>query len=184
MTRLSSDDGIDILSSAEHSKILTIINAAAKIYEGVIPHDHWHDPYMSGEELELEINDGVRFSGLKLEGRLVGVMGVQRRRNVNLIRHAYVLPDMQGRGAGSRLLSHLCRDVALPILIGTWAGATWAIRFYERHGFTQVNPDDAAMLLNAYWNVPARQVSGSVVLASSAMNRRSVRQLIDSAASR
>jgi N-acetylglutamate synthase-like GNAT family acetyltransferase len=93
-------------------------------------------------------------------------MGVQRRHDVDLIRNAYVLPEWQGHGIGGRLLRHLCQDADRPILIGTWAAADWAIRFYERHGFARVSDDDIAPLLRTYWNVPDRQIATSVVLTS------------------
>jgi GNAT superfamily N-acetyltransferase len=146
--------------------MLAIINAAAKAYRGVIPHDRWHDPYMPADELAAEMADGVTFSGYEAGGRLAGVMGVQRRGNVDLVRHAYVLPQWQGCGIGARLLRHLCGNAERPILIGTWTAADWAIRFYERHGFARVSDDDIAPLLQTYWNVPDRQIATSIVLAS------------------
>lgn len=151
---------------ADAGEMLAIINAAAEAYRGVIPADRWHEPYMSVKELVVEMADGVVFSGIEGDGRLIGVMGVQRRRNVDLIRHAYVLPEWQGHGIGSRLLNHLCDGAERPILIGTWAAADWAIRFYERHGFACLAQDHIAPLLHTYWNVPDRQVDTSVVLAS------------------
>lgn len=151
---------------ADMAAALAVINAAAEAYRGVIPADRWHKPYMSKAELESEMADGVVFSGLFAEGYLAGVMGVQRRGNVDLIRHAYVLPEWQGRGVGSRLLARLRRGAHRPILIGTWAAAGWAIGFYERHGFTRVAAEDAPRLLRTYWNVPERQIATSVVLAS------------------
>jgi GNAT superfamily N-acetyltransferase len=160
----------------DHGDMLAIINAAAEAYRGVIPDDRWHEPYMPADELASEMADGVVFSICVTCGRVVGVMGVQRRYNVDLIRHAYVLPEWQGRGIGSILLEHLRRGAERPILIGTWRAAEWAIRFYERHGFARVSDDVAAPLLRTYWNVPERQIATSVVLASP--------PLIDEAASR
>ena len=163
---------------ADFGEVLRIINCAAEAYRGVIPPDRWHDPYMSAEELASEIAHGVAFSGCVVDGRLVGVMGVQERGKVDLIRHAYVLPDYQGSGIGSRLLGHLCGASDKPILIGTWQAAEWAIRFYERHGFVRVSKDDAAALLRTFWDVPARQVETSVVLASRALSCSAVDELI------
>lgn len=151
---------------ADANDMLAIINAAAEAYRGVIPPDRWHEPYMPADELVAEMADGVTFSGCEADGQLVGVMGVQRRRNVDLIRHAYVLPRWQGHGIGAGLLHHLCGDADRPILIGTWAAANWAIHFYERHGFARVSESDIAPLLRTYWNVPERQIATSVVLAS------------------
>ncbi|MDJ0276035.1 GNAT family N-acetyltransferase [Sphingomonas sp. 2R-10] len=113
--------------------------------------------YMPADELAAELADGVTFSGIEVGARLAGVMGVQRRHNVDLIRHAYVLPEWQGRGVGSRLLNHLCHGADRPVLIGTWAAADWAIRFYERHGFKRVAGGDIAPLLRTYWNAPGRE---------------------------
>lgn len=158
--------GIRPCRVADTAAMLAIINSAAEAYRGVIPADRWHEPYMSSEDLASERADGVTFSGCEIEDRLIGVMGVQRRRNVDLIRHAYVLPAWQGHGIGARLLRHLRRDADRPILIGTWAAADWAIRFYERHGFACVADADIAPLLRTYWTVPERQIATSVVLAS------------------
>jgi GNAT superfamily N-acetyltransferase len=145
--------------------IWTIINHAARAYEGVIPADRWKEPYMSKAELRHEIDEGVAFWGYEEGGELLGVMGIQRVEDVTLIRHAYVRPTRQGQGIGSCLLSHLREQTDLPILIGTWADAVWAIRFYEKHGFGLVSPDDKERLLRQYWSIPERQVETSVVLA-------------------
>ena len=158
-------DAIRGCDTVDAEVMLGIINAAAEAYREVIPPDRWHEPYMSDTELASEMANGVMFSGYEADGHLVGVMGVQRRGNVDLIRHAYVLPAWQGHGVGARLLRHLCGNVDRRILIGTWAAATWAIGFYERHGFARVADDDVAPLLRTYWNVPERQVATSVVLA-------------------
>ncbi len=161
--------------------VLAIINAAAGAYRGVIPADRWHDPYMSASELASELGDGVAFSGYSVRDRVVGVMGAQARHNVDLIRHAYVLPEWQGRGVGSHLLRHLRREVDRPILIGTWAAAAWAIRFYERHGFALVVESDVAPLLRTYWKVPDRQVATSVALSSPPLAGDAARRLIAAA---
>jgi GNAT superfamily N-acetyltransferase len=149
----------------ERDEIAAIVNAAAEAYRGVIPEDRWHDPYMPREQLDGEIAADVEFWGFEDGGRLLGVMGIQQVRDVDLIRHAYVVPDSQGRGIGGALLEHLLARAARPMLVGTWAAAEWAIRFYERHGFEYVGPDRTAELLRGYWDIPARQVETSVVLA-------------------
>ena len=149
----------------ERETILTIVNAAAEAYRGVIPSDCWHEPYMSREELEREIVAGVAFWGCEADGELIGVMGMQAGRDVDLIRHAYVLPSSQGRGVGSRLLEHLQPSTTRRILIGTWAAANWAIRFYQRHGYELVPSRHKAALLRTYWSVSERQIETSVVLA-------------------
>jgi GNAT superfamily N-acetyltransferase len=148
----------------ERDQILAIVNTAAEAYRGVIPDDRWHEPYMPAPELDREISAGVRFWGNEDGGSLVGVMGVQRVRDVELIRHAYVLPSVQGRGVGTALLDHLRAESGLPLLVGTWASATWAIAFYERNGFELVTPDEKDRLLREYWSIPDRQVETSVVL--------------------
>ena len=144
----------------------TIINDGAQAYKGVIPADCWTEPYMSRDELRAEIEDGVTFWGYQENEALEGAMGIQQAQDVTLIRHAYVRTDSQKRGIGGCLLSHLRKLACGPVLIGTWADAVWAIRFYEKHGFHLV-PEQKNWLLRRYWNVPDRQVDTSVVLADS-----------------
>lgn len=145
--------------------MLAIINAAAEAYRGVIPPDRWHEPYMPSDELHAEIAAGVVFSAYEADGALLGVMGAQRVRDVDLIRHAYVLPDGQRRGVGGVLLRHLRQESKRRMLVGTWAAATWAIAFYQRHGFVLVAPSAKTTLLKTYWTIPERQIETSVVLA-------------------
>ena len=145
--------------------IWTIINDGAHAYKGVIPADCWTEPYMSRNELRHEIEDGVTFWGYEEGETLQGVMGVQPVQDVTLIRHAYVRTGRQNRGIGGRLLAHLRKLAQGPVLIGTWADAIWAIRFYERHGFHVVRPEQKDRLLRRYWTVSERQVETSVVLA-------------------
>ncbi len=149
---------------SERPEILAVINAAAEAYRSVIPPDRWHEPYMPAEELHGEIAGGVRFWGYEEDGELVGVMGVQRVRDVELIRHAYVLPRLQGRGVGTELLRHLRSLSDGVLLVGTWAAASWAIAFYERNGFELVSPEEKDRLLREYWSIPERQIETSVVL--------------------
>jgi len=150
----------------ERAIILAIINAAAEAYRGVIPDDCWHEPYMPREELEREIDAGIQFWGFESDGALIGVMGIQPVRDVDLIRHAYVLPASQRRGVGAALLQHLRGLSSRRMLIGTWAAAEWAVDFYRRHGFEVVSPERKTELLKAYWTVPDRQIETSVVLAN------------------
>jgi GNAT superfamily N-acetyltransferase len=149
----------------EREAILAIVNAAAEAYRGVIPADRWHEPYMPLHELDGEIAAGVAFWGYEADGALVGIMGIQRVRDVHLIRHAYVSPGSQRHGVGSALLEHLARSTTERMLVGTWAAAEWAIRFYRRHGFELVSPERKTALLKAYWTIPDRQIETSVVLA-------------------
>ncbi|MDO8787976.1 MAG: GNAT family N-acetyltransferase [Sulfuritalea sp.] len=147
---------------------LAIINEAARAYRGVIPADRWHEPYMSPDELEKEIADGVICWVAEEDGRLLGVMGIQDKGEVALVRHAYVMPTVRRKGVGTRLLRHVEGLAAKPVLIGTWADASWAIwaiYFYRRNGFTLVPKRHKDTLLRRYWSIPARQVETSVVLA-------------------
>lgn len=150
----------------ERATILAIVNAAAAAYRGVIPAESWHEPYMPPDELDREIAKGVAFWGYEEDGRLVGVMGLQPVRDVDLIRHAYVQPSHQRHGIGGMLLRHLQASSTRRMLVGTWSAAVWAIRFYERHGFALVPRPQAMALLAAYWTIPARQAETSVVLAN------------------
>jgi len=152
------------LNPGEAADILAIINEAAQAYQGVIPADCWHEPYMSERELEGELAAGVNFSGYEDGGRLVAVMGRQDLGEVTLIRHAYVLPAWQRRGLGEKLLTHLLAAVTGPVLVGTWAAAHWAVRFYEKNGFTLVTPAEKDRLLRTYWSIADRQIETSVVL--------------------
>jgi GNAT superfamily N-acetyltransferase len=148
----------------ERGAILAIVNAAARAYRGVIPADRWHEPYMPADELDGEIAAGVRFWGCEDRGALVGVMGVQPKDDVDLIRHAYVAPASQRRGVGAALLDQVVSGAARPLLVGTWAAAEWAIAFYRRHGFELVSPERRTQLLQTYWTIPDRQIETSVVL--------------------
>ena len=150
----------------EQAEILQIINSAAAAYRGVIPADRWHEPYMSELELTREIANGVVFWGYEADTELIGIMGIQPVRDVDLIRHAYVLPGRQQRGVGGELLAHLRGESERPMLVGTWADATWAIRFYQRHGFELVARSAVPSLLRTYWSIPDRQIETSVVLAN------------------
>ena len=155
----------------DNPRILEIVNAAAEAYRGEIPDDCWHEPYMSSLELETEIGAGVKFWGYEADDALIGVMGIQRVRDVDLIRHAYVATSSQGRGVGSALLAHLQGMSAGPILVGTWSDAKWAIGFYERHGFELVSPAEKAALLKKYWTISDRQIETSVVLAKRPLSK-------------
>ena len=167
--------------AAERPEMLSVINAAAQAYRGAIPPDRWREPYMPADELASEITNGVVFSGCEVDGALVGVMGVQRRDNVDLIRHAYVLPAWQGRGVGSRLLDHLRLAQARLLLVGTWRAAVRAVGFYERHGFTPAPDTVEALLLRTYWRVPERQIATSLVLARPGLDENDARRLVTGA---
>jgi N-acetylglutamate synthase-like GNAT family acetyltransferase len=145
--------------------VYAVINDAAQAYRGVIPEDRWHEPYMSSEELRHEITHGVVFWGYEEAGNLIGVMGIQHVQDVTLIRHAYVRTDHQRQGVGRQLLRYLMEQTTRPTLVGTWADAVWAIRFYEKHGFRLLSGEEKDQLLRKYWSIPERQVETSVVLA-------------------
>ena len=145
--------------------IFEIVNDAAQAYKGVIPTDCWHEPYMSREYLRHEMDSGVVFWGYEEDGGLIGVMGIQDVKDVTLIRHAYVRTSYRNHGIGGKLISHLMTLISRPALVGTWAAAVWAIRFYEKHGFRLVTREEKDLLLGKYWSITERQTETSVVLA-------------------
>jgi len=156
---------IQRLLLSDFQSIFEVVNDAAQSYKGVIPADRWKEPYMQAEEVKAEIADGVDFYGWRENGALIGIMGIQRVRDVTLIRHAYVLTSHQGGGIGAKLLEYLLSLAhTRQILVGTWGAAWWAIRFYEKHGFRLVSREETNKLLRDYWNIPERQVETSVVL--------------------
>jgi N-acetylglutamate synthase-like GNAT family acetyltransferase len=150
---------------ADFEAILAVVNEAARSFDGVIPADRYHEPYMPAEELRGEIEAGVEFWAWEEDGTVLGIMGIQDVKDLALIRHAYVRSADQGRGIGSRLLERLRGQTARPLLVGTWADALWAVRFYEKHGFELAPTEEKAALLRRYWSVPERQIETSVVLA-------------------
>ena len=156
---------IRICTDRDFDSILDIINDGAQAYKGIIPQDRWHEPYMDRLELRREIEDGVVFYGCEEKDTLVGVMGIQDRGDVSLIRHAYVRTAHRNHGIGSRLLELLGSTTAKPLLVGTWAAASWAIAFYESRGYRVLPPREKERLLRKYWSIPQRQVDTSVVLA-------------------
>jgi SAM-dependent methyltransferase len=157
MIRKSSETDVPVM--------LEIVNAAAQAYRGTIPTDRWHDPYMPRAEMQKEIADGVVFWVAEEDGKTLAVMGIQDKGDVALVRHAYVMPSLQRSGLGTKLLRHVQGLTGKPVLIGTWAAATWAINFYRRNGFTLVTDAEKNTLLKKYWSIPERQIETSVVLA-------------------
>lgn len=157
---------IRLCGESDFKVIFEIINDAAQAYRGIIPEDRWKEPYMPLEELKSEIENGVIFWGFEKDGQLSGVMGIQDKGDVTLIRHSYVRTYAQNAGIGKRLLHHLESMSEQPVLIGTWADAHWAISFYEKNGYRLVLEDEKNRLLNKYWSIPERQVETSVVLAN------------------
>lgn len=160
-------DNVRLCRHDERKAMLGIINAAAEAYRGVIPADCWHDPYMPAPDLDREIAGGVEFWGYEIAGELIGVMGIQSVRDVDLIRHAYVMPGHQRHGVGGGLISHLQRlTTRSRMLVGTWSAATWAIRFYQHHNFQLLGSERARALLKTYWTITDRQIETSVVLTN------------------
>jgi N-acetylglutamate synthase-like GNAT family acetyltransferase len=151
--------------------IYSIINDAAQAYKGVIPGDCWKEPYMPKDELRHEIDDGVIFWGYEEDGEPAGVMGLQQIQDVTLIRHSYVRTVKQNKGIGRELLFHLLKQTTRPILVGTWADAVWAVRFYEKNGFQLVSKEEKDQLLKRYWTISERQIETSVVLADEKWRR-------------
>ncbi len=161
---------------SDFESIYEIINDSAEAYLGVISDDQWHEPYMSRDGLSREIQDGILFWGYQQDGQLVGVMGIQDKGDVVLIRHAYVRTKNRKQGIGTKLLRHLERIMTKPKLIGTWSDATWAISFYQKNGYTLVTEQEKNLLLKKYWNIPERQVETSVVLADAKWINKNVQQ--------
>jgi GNAT superfamily N-acetyltransferase len=155
---------IRLCSQKDLDTIYEIINDSARAYEGHIPDDCYHQPYMPPDELLSEMADGVAFYGYAEDGSLIAVMGIQDRGPVTLIRHAYTRTERRGEGIGSKLLEHLLGITTKPVMIGTWRGATWAVMFYQKHGFKLAGEEDKDRLLREYWSIPHRQVETSVVL--------------------
>ncbi|MBI2073929.1 MAG: GNAT family N-acetyltransferase [Gemmatimonadetes bacterium] len=149
---------------ADFASVLAVINDGARAYKGKIPADCWKEPYMPAAELQEELAAGVVFSACTQGQEIVAVMGLQDVADVTLIRHAYTRTTHQHHGYGSALLEQLRAQTQRPILIGTWKAATWAVRFYERHGFRLVSEAEKRVLLRRYWTVPGRQIQESVVL--------------------
>ena len=150
----------------DFNEIFEIINDAAAAYRDVIPADRWHEPYMSKEELQKQMDEGVEFWCYVEQEKILGVMGVQFKGDVTLIRHAYVRTNERKKGIGGKLLEHFLNMISTPILIGTWADAHWAIDFYKKHGFRLLATEEKNRLLRKYWSIPDRQVETSVVLAN------------------
>ena len=147
------------------SKILNIVNDASIKYKGVIPDDCWKEPYMSEQELIDEFSDGVRIYGYNHNNGLIGVIGIQEVKDVVLIRHAYTLSSIQGKGVGGSLLEYLLKkNLNSRLLVGTWKDATWAIRFYDKFVFILRTKEEKTLLLKKYWKIPSKQIENSVVL--------------------
>jgi N-acetylglutamate synthase-like GNAT family acetyltransferase len=158
MIRLAEPEDLEV--------IYDIINDAAQAYKGIIPADRWHEPYMTRQELAEQLADGVQFWCHQDGDTVTGVMGIQPKDDVTLIRHAYVRSRSRNTGVGGQLLTHLCQLSASPVLIGTWAAASWAITFYQKHGFRLLVGAEKDRLLRTYWTIPQRQVETSIVLTN------------------
>ena len=152
-------------TKSDTSKILHVINDASLRYKGVIPDDCWHEPYMSKHELIDEFNDGVFMYGFHDKNKLIGVIGIQKVKDVILIRHAYTLTSYQNKGTGSAMLEYLLKkNQNSRLLVGTWKNAEWAIRFYEKFDFILHGKEQSTLLLKKYWKISSKQIKNSVVL--------------------
>ncbi len=152
-------------TKSDNSKILYVINDAATRYKDIIPDNCWQEPYMSKQELVDEFKEGVRMFGYHCDNQLIGVIGIQKIKDVVLIRHAYTLTAYQGKGIGSALLVDLLKkNQNYRLLVGTWKNATWAIRYYEKFDFILHSKKQATRLLKKYWKIPLKQIENSVVL--------------------
>ena len=146
-------------------KILHVINDASLRYKGIIPYNCWHEPYMSEQELIDEFSDGVHMFGFQHNNKLIGVIGIQKVKDVILIRHAYTLTSYQGKGTGSALLEYLLKtNKNSRLLVGTWKNAIWAIRFYKKFDFILHAKEQSTLLLKKYWKISSKQIENSVVL--------------------
>ena len=146
-------------------KILHVINDASLRYKGIIPDNCWHEPYMSEQELIDEFSDGVHMFGFQYNNKLIGVIGIQKVKDVVLIRHAYTLTSYQGKGTGGALLEYLFKtNQNSRLLVGTWRKAIWAIRFYKKFDFILHTKEQSTLLLKKYWKIPSKQIENSVVL--------------------
>ena len=153
------------IANTDFEKVLAIINEAAEVFKGKIPEDCWKDPYMPAQELLEELKSGVQFYGYIDKGEIIAVMGIQPVQEVTLIRHAYTTSSQQRRDIGEILLKQLLNIARTKrVLVGTWESATWAIKFYRKHGFKLLSRKETNSLLRKYWNIPERQVEASVVL--------------------
>lgn len=161
---------IRLCRESDFETIWQIINDAAQAYKGVIPLDRWHELYMPMEELQYEIENGVEFWGFDSGDGLIGIMGIQDKGEVNLIRHAYVKTVHRRQGIGAQLLQFLESRTDKPILIGTWADARWAVSFYQKHGYRLLDTPEKNALLRKFWSIPDRQIETSVVLANAKWN--------------
>jgi N-acetylglutamate synthase-like GNAT family acetyltransferase len=161
---------------SDFKAIYQVINEAAQVYKGILSGDWWTEPYMPQGELQKELGNGVNFWGYEKDGKLVGVMGIQSVQDVTLIRHAYVRTANQNKGVGGKLLATLRQQTTRPILVGTWAGAVWAVSFYENHGFRLISQGEKDQLLRKYWSIPERQIENSVVLASKKWFKQALRK--------
>ncbi len=165
VSELFSETMIRKCTDKDVERIFEIVNDAAMAYKGMIPADCWHEPYMPLAQLKWEIADGVCFWGYEEQNKLMGVMGIQDKGQVTLIRHAYVRTEERRRGIGTQLLRYLEKTSDKPILIGTWADAAWAVAFYQKSGYRLVSTEEKNRLLKKFWTISPRQIETSVVLA-------------------
>jgi GNAT superfamily N-acetyltransferase len=151
------------LGPADGPAAVAVVNAAAAWYRTFLPPAEVHDPEMTPEAWSAEARR-LTWHGAFAGDALVGVMGLERVGGVALLRHAYVRPEEQRRGVGTRLREHLeaiaAAQGAERIVVGTYAGNYKARRALEKAGY-RLSPDPAAVL-RAYYEIPAERRRASV----------------------
>lgn len=154
-------DGITPLSDDDAEAVARVVNEAATAYEGTIPDDCYSEPYLSVADLRAEM-ETAEFYGYNSSGALAGVVGFEDCDPASFVHRLYVRPEFRGEGIGSRLLDAALGRLSAPVLVGTWRDADWAVRFYEKNGFTDLGNDRE--LLRTHWDHSERRNEESVVL--------------------
>jgi ribosomal protein S18 acetylase RimI-like enzyme len=113
------------------------------------------DDYFSERVVAAELGrDGVRYL-LAIDGQ--AIVGFLKLRQDQIpksvpavtaleVQQLYVSPDQQRRGIGRQLMDRavrIAREVAVQGLwLSVWEEADWAIRFYQRYGYSTVGTSD------------------------------------------
>ncbi len=153
MRKLVSKSRIRSATLEDLKVVLDILNITNKaFYRAIVPRETFREPYLTFDALADEFKR-KEFYLCELEGKPVGVAAFEARdRGVAVVDRVYVLPDYQRRGIGAALLTHIERRAAKrgvrEIVLWTDSKATWAIRFYKRSGYSEI--DQAAVYKDAY----------------------------------